>query len=125
MSLIDDDVSSFTKKLTVMEEKLFRCSAAASHAFAMWKLHGSRRIHVSETALRAGVVMNVTGAGAGAGSGAGSGADKSTSSSKRSFSKSNTISPDENRNNNPNYSTGLGGSRNNDMQMSNKRIKSY
>jgi hypothetical protein len=56
MSHIDDDVSDFTKKLSVMEQKLFQCSAASSHAFEVWKVHGSRRICVSETALRVGVL---------------------------------------------------------------------
>ena len=55
LSYIDDDVSDYTKRLTVMEHELFQCSANASHAFAMWKMHGSRRICVSETSLRAGV----------------------------------------------------------------------
>jgi|EP00979_Chaetoceros_neogracilis_P013571 hypothetical protein len=52
LSNIEDDVSSYTKKLTEMEMRLFQRGAQASHAFTMWKLYGSRRIHVSETALR-------------------------------------------------------------------------
>ncbi len=52
----EDDVSSYTKKLTEMERRLFTCSADASYAFMMWKLHGSHRIVVSEMALRAKVM---------------------------------------------------------------------
>mmetsp|Transcript_9191 Transcript_9191/g.11509 ORF Transcript_9191/g.11509 Transcript_9191/m.11509 type:complete len:367 (+) Transcript_9191:299-1399(+) len=59
LSHIDDDVSHFTEKLTEMERRLFECGAAASHAFAMWKLFGSRKIQVSQTALRANI-MSVT-----------------------------------------------------------------
>ena len=59
LSNIDDDVSDYTKRLTEMERKLFQKAAAASHADAMWKLHGSRRIHVSTTALRAKAMNTV------------------------------------------------------------------
>lgn len=60
LSNIEDDVSAYTELLTEMERRLFRKAAAASHADAMWKLHGSRRIHVSATALRA-KAMNTVG----------------------------------------------------------------
>ena len=117
LSLIDDDVSSFTKKLTVMEERLFRCSAAASHAFAMWKLHGSRRICVSETAMRAGIMMNMASNGSGNGN---SNVNNGTGvTSKRSFSKSRMITS------NDNHEGGPGDGKSNDMQFSNKRIRSY
>ena len=52
LSNIEDDVTSYTKKLSEMEMRLFSRGAQASHAFTMWKLYGTRRIHVSETALR-------------------------------------------------------------------------
>ena len=52
----EDDVSSYTKKLTEMERRLFQCSSDASYAFMMWKLYGSHRIVVSETAMRAKVM---------------------------------------------------------------------
>ena len=52
----EDDVSAYTKKLTEMERRLFRCSADASYAFMMWKLHGSHRIVVSDMALRSKVM---------------------------------------------------------------------
>ena len=109
MSHIDDDVSSFTQKLTVMEEQLFQCSAAASHAFTMWKLYGSRRICVSETALRAGALsLNVNTRNPG-------NATPGTSS-KRSLSSSSStrlVSPD-------NTSSGGGG-----LNLSKKRMRSY
>jgi len=60
LSNIEDDVSSYTERLTEMERQLFRKAAAASHADAMWKLNGSRRIHVSTTALRAKAMKTVT-----------------------------------------------------------------
>jgi len=60
LSNIEDDVSSYTERLTEMERQLFRKAAAASHADAMWKLYGSRRIHVSTTALRAKAMKTVT-----------------------------------------------------------------
>ena len=53
LSDIQDDVSSYTSRLSEMERQLFERGAAASHANMMWKMYGSRRIHVSETALRA------------------------------------------------------------------------
>uniref|UniRef100_A0A7S2S5C2 DNA replication complex GINS protein PSF3 n=1 Tax=Eucampia antarctica TaxID=49252 RepID=A0A7S2S5C2_9STRA len=53
LTLIDDDVSSLTKKLTEMEMRLFAAGAAASNAAAMWKMHGSRRIIVSKAAIQA------------------------------------------------------------------------
>ena len=56
LSHIEDDVSAYTQKLTEMEMRLFQRGAAASHAYTMWKLYGSRRIHVSETALRTSVL---------------------------------------------------------------------
>jgi len=59
LSNIEDDVSGYTERLTEMERQLFRRAAAASHADAMWKLHGSRRIHVSTTALRAKAMKTV------------------------------------------------------------------
>eukprot|EP00555_Chaetoceros_dichaeta_P012721 CAMPEP_0198256634 /NCGR_PEP_ID=MMETSP1447-20131203/6510_1 /TAXON_ID=420782 /ORGANISM="Chaetoceros dichaeta, Strain CCMP1751" /LENGTH=290 /DNA_ID=CAMNT_0043943329 /DNA_START=171 /DNA_END=1043 /DNA_ORIENTATION=- len=59
LSNIEDDVSAYTERLTEMERRLFRKAAAASHADAMWKLHGSRRIHVSTTALRAKAMATV------------------------------------------------------------------
>jgi len=52
LSNIEDDVSLYTQKLTEMELQLFRKAAAASHAHAMWTLHGSRRIHLSTIALK-------------------------------------------------------------------------
>ena len=36
-----------------METHLFAMCAASSHAYAMWKRHGSRRIHKSMTAAKA------------------------------------------------------------------------
>mmetsp|Transcript_15139 Transcript_15139/g.18444 ORF Transcript_15139/g.18444 Transcript_15139/m.18444 type:complete len:182 (+) Transcript_15139:45-590(+) len=60
LSNIEDDVSEYTQKLTEMESQLFQISAAASHAHAMWKLYGSRRIHVSEMALRSSVLSTST-----------------------------------------------------------------
>jgi len=53
LTLIDDDVSCLTKKLTQMEMRLFSAGAAASNAAAMWKMYGSRRIIVSKTAIQA------------------------------------------------------------------------
>ena len=52
LTSIDDDVSSFTKKLTEMEMDLFLAGSAASNAAASWKIYGSRRIIVSKAALR-------------------------------------------------------------------------
>ena len=52
LTSIDDDVSSFTKKLTEMEMDLFLAGSAASSAAASWKIFGSRRIIVSKAALR-------------------------------------------------------------------------
>lgn len=108
LSNIEDDVSSYTKNLTVMEQKLFRCGAAASHAFFMWKLHGSRRINVSETALRANV-MSATG-------------NKNNCSgttqgmtSKRSHSR--VVSPNNNK------TSGGGGSSH--LSMPKKRLRSH
>lgn len=56
LSDIEDDVSSFTQKLSVMELGLFVKGAAASHAYKDWKVHGSRKICMSEIALRTNVV---------------------------------------------------------------------
>lgn len=56
LSNIEDDVSSYTQKLTEMEQRLFARGAAASRAQKVWKLHGSRRICVSEAALRSSVM---------------------------------------------------------------------
>lgn len=52
LSSIEDDVSHYTKRLSQMELALFQRGAQASHAHAQWKLYGTRRIHVSESALR-------------------------------------------------------------------------
>jgi len=57
LSSIEDDISSYTLRLTEMERVLFDMGAAASHAHAMWKLHGSRRIQVSQTVLRSGGIQ--------------------------------------------------------------------
>ncbi len=59
LSHIEDDVSHFTQNLTEMERRLFDCGASASHAYAMWKLFGTRKIQVSQTALRANI-MSIT-----------------------------------------------------------------
>ena len=56
----EDDVSAYTKKLTEMERRLFQLSSEASLACMMWKLYGSHRIHVSEMAMRAKVVMTTS-----------------------------------------------------------------
>lgn len=53
LTLIDDDVSCLTRKLTEMEMRLFSAGAAASNAAAMWKMHGSRKIIVSKAAIQA------------------------------------------------------------------------
>mmetsp|Transcript_9888 Transcript_9888/g.14885 ORF Transcript_9888/g.14885 Transcript_9888/m.14885 type:complete len:309 (-) Transcript_9888:187-1113(-) len=92
-SAIEDDVSAYTKKLTEMERRLFARGAAASHAYTMWKVHGSRRINISETALRTNVMSssrsntNLT---------TSSLEDKKTPNHKRSTS-SNYVSPDDDR----------------------------
>lgn len=52
LSSIEDDVSHYTKRLSQMELALFHRGAQASHAYSLWKSYGTRRIHVSETALR-------------------------------------------------------------------------
>ena len=52
MSNIDDDVSSFTQNLTIMELALFRICSAAINAYSFWTMHGSRRIFISEAALK-------------------------------------------------------------------------
>jgi hypothetical protein len=52
LSSIEDDVSHYTKRLSQMELALFQRGAQASHAYSLWKCYGTRRIHVSETALR-------------------------------------------------------------------------
>lgn len=52
LSSIEDDVSHYTKRLSQMELALFQRGAQASHAYSLWKSYGTRRIHVSETALR-------------------------------------------------------------------------
>jgi len=53
LSSIDDDVTPFTRRLTALEMRLFHIGAAAAAAHTAWKNFGSRRIAVSETALRA------------------------------------------------------------------------
>jgi len=58
LSNIEDDVSSYTSRLSEMERQLFERGAAASRANMMWKMYGSRRIHVSETALRANSLVD-------------------------------------------------------------------
>jgi len=55
---IEDDASGYTE-LIEMKRQLLRRAAAASHTDAMWKLHGSRRIHVSTTAIRAKAMRTV------------------------------------------------------------------
>merc|ERR1712032_478315 len=57
LSSIEDDISSYTLRLTQMERILFNIGASASHAHTMWKLHGSRRIQVSQTSLKAGEIQ--------------------------------------------------------------------
>mmetsp|Transcript_10568 Transcript_10568/g.14907 ORF Transcript_10568/g.14907 Transcript_10568/m.14907 type:complete len:291 (-) Transcript_10568:412-1284(-) len=57
LSSIDDDVSLYTCRLTEMELMLFQKGAAASHSHTMWKLYGSRKIIVSETAIRASAMQ--------------------------------------------------------------------
>ena len=111
MSHIDDDVSSYTQKLTVMEERLFQRCAAASHAFTMWRLYGSRRIRVSETALKAGI-MNVSNSGSGSGSGTMT-PGGAMSHAKR-LASSRVVSPDNE-----------GGNGINVTNMSRKRLRSY
>jgi hypothetical protein len=104
LSNIEDDVSSYTEKLTEMEQMLFRCGASASHAFVMWKLHGSRRICVSETALRAGTMS----CSAGKENGNSNTATPTGIRSKRSLSStSKLVSPD------------------NDANVPRKRMRSY
>lgn len=58
LSHIEDDVSAYTKKLTEMEQRLFERGAVASHSLMLWKLYGTRRIHVSESALRSRILGN-------------------------------------------------------------------
>lgn len=57
LSSIDDDVTSFTRRLTSLERRLFQIGAAAAAAHTAWKNYGSRRIAVSETALRAAAMQ--------------------------------------------------------------------
>lgn len=57
LSSIDDDVTSFTRRLTALELRLFRIGATAAAAHTAWKNYGSRRIAVSETALRAAAMQ--------------------------------------------------------------------
>ena len=45
-----EDLSDFLEPLTAMEQELFWCGLEASQAHASWKLYGSKRIEVSETA---------------------------------------------------------------------------
>jgi len=52
LSCIDDDVSSFTHRLTALEMRLFRRAAGAAAAHARWRAGGGRRIAVSAMALR-------------------------------------------------------------------------
>jgi hypothetical protein len=92
LSNIEDDVTSYTKKLSEMEMRLFSRGAQASHAFTMWKLYGTRRIHVSETALRTSVMGNGVGKG---GNGNGNGEKKTTpAGGKRGNGKTATVSPE-------------------------------
>jgi len=78
-----------------MEIRLFERGAGASHAYTMWKLYGTRRICVSETALRSSVLglRNSTGTGAGTAGTAGAG-EKTPAAGKRG--SSHTVSPEEN-----------------------------
>jgi len=62
LSSIEEDVSSYTSRLTEMEHQLFQTGASASYARAMWKQHGSRRIHVSELTLKATAMLSATNA---------------------------------------------------------------
>lgn len=52
----DSDFSSFTKKLDVMEKHCLDKGLQGSRAYKMWKVHGNRRIMVSESALRSKVI---------------------------------------------------------------------
>lgn len=58
LSSINDDVTSFTKRLTELELRLFKRGASAAAAHAAWKEYGSRRIAVSQIALRANAIRN-------------------------------------------------------------------
>lgn len=51
LSRIEDDVSAYTEKLTDMEMRLFERGKEASRACYLWKLFGTRRIMVSDSAL--------------------------------------------------------------------------
>ena len=86
LSNIEDDVTSYTKKLSEMEMRLFSRGAQASHAFTMWKLYGTRRIHVSETALRTSVMGN--------GVGKGGNGNSTPAGGKRGNGKTATVSPE-------------------------------
>ena len=77
-------MSAYTERLTEMERQLFQKAAAASHADVMWKLHGSRRIHVSTTALRAKAMQTVA-------------RTVKTPAQGRKRRISNVVSPDEDR----------------------------
>lgn len=96
LSNIEDDVTSYTKKLSEMEMRLFTRGAQASHAFTMWKLYGTRRIHVSDTALRTSVMGNGggNGNGNGSGNGKGNGGKTTPAGGKRGNAKTATVSPE-------------------------------
>lgn len=88
LSNIEDDVTSYTKKLSEMEMRLFQRGAQASHSFTMWKLYGTRRICVSETALRTSVMGN------GNGNVGGGGGSKTPVGGKRGHGKTAMVSPE-------------------------------
>jgi protein tyrosine phosphatase (PTP) superfamily phosphohydrolase (DUF442 family) len=52
MSNIDDDISSFTQNLTTTELDLFRLCSAATRAYSLWMMRGSRRIFISDCAVK-------------------------------------------------------------------------
>ena len=47
MNSINNDVSEYTKNLSLLERKLFDLGAVSSKDHYSWKLYGSKRIHVN------------------------------------------------------------------------------
>lgn len=92
LSSIDDDVSSFTSRLTCLEMILFQKGASAASAHSAWKTSGSRRIAVSAMALRSAAMGQRAAAIASAASAAAaSGADDKDGGDRRVRS----VTPDQ------------------------------
>lgn len=118
LSSIEDDVSHYTKRLSQMELALFQRGAQASHAHSLWKCFGTRRIHVSETALRMSAMDHQGIRGGGNGSNGGGKSFVTPLEKKMKMGQGAAkVSPEQRRD-------GVGDS-SSSMQRANKRLRGF